>query len=391
LGRLSLAAGSCYECVRVAISAKSKPDKLNVVAVVGGDEGTVKTAASELAARLAPVDAGEFGVEVIDGNVDGAGAAVVRIHQTIDALQTFPFFGGGKLVWLKSVNFLADSPLGRAASVIEALESLSGLLSKGLAPDTRFLLSATETDKRRSFYKQLSKLADVHVYDRLDSSRSGWEEEAAGLVAERLRARGLRMTGDASELFTLLTGGDTRQIENELEKLELYLGASGNREIDAAMVRTMVPLSRAGIIFELGNAISRRDLDGALRLLDRLIYQGETPIGLLLVALVPTVRNLLLVKDLQLRHKLPRPASPFAFGQVLSRLPEEATAHLPRKKDGTVNTFGLGFAATDAHRFRLEQLREGLAACLEANVQLVTSQAEPRLVLERAIISLLKD
>ncbi len=375
--------------MRMASTAKTKPEKLNIVTVVGGDEGAVKAAAIDLAARLTPAGGGEFGVEVIDGNVDNAAAAVVRVHQTIEALQTFPFFGGGKLVWLKSVNFLADSPLGRATSVIEALETLTGWLAKGLAPDVRFLLSATETDKRRSFYKQLSKLAEVHVHDRLDSSRHGWEEEAVGVVNER--TRGLRMTAEARELFTLLTGGDTRQIENELEKLELYLGGNGQREIDADLVRTMVPLSRAGVIFELGNAISRRDLDGALRLLDGLLYQGETPVGLLLAVLVPTVRNLLLVKDLQVRHKLPRPASPFAFGQVLSRLPQEATAHLPRKKDGTLNTFGLGFAAAEAHRFRLERLREGLQACLQANVQLVTGQLEPRLVLERAIIGLLKD
>ncbi len=376
----------------MANPAKNKSEKTgSIVAVIGGDEGAVKAAAVEIAARLAPAEAGEFGVEIIDGAADNASGAVVRIHQTIEALQTFPFFGGGKLVWLKSVNFLADSPLGRAAGVIEALEALSGVLVKGLATDIRFLLSATETDKRRTFYKQLSKLADVQVHDRLDTSRSGWEEAAAAQVDERTRARGMRLTGEARELFTLLTGGETRQIENELEKLELYLGSGGNREVDLATVRAMVPLSRAGVIFELGNAISRRDLDGALALLDQLLYQGETPIGLLLVALVPTVRNLLLAKDLQLRYKLPRPASPFAFGQVLSRLPEEATAHLPRKKDGTVNTFGLGFAAAEAHRFRLEQLREGLQACLQANVQLVTGQLEPRLVLERAIIGLLRN
>ena len=201
----------------------------------------------------------------------------------------------------------------------------------------------------------------------------------------------MRLTGEAIALFTVQTGGDSRQIENELDKLELYLGAGGNREVDAALVRTLVPLSRAGVIFELGNAILRRDLEGGLRLLDQLLYQGETPIGLLLVALVPTVRNLLLVKELQQSYKLPRPASPFAFGQVLNRLPEEATAHLPRKKDGTVNTFGLGFAAAEAHRFRLDRLREGLKGCLQANVQLVTGQLEPRLVLERAMIGLLRD
>ena len=228
----------------------------------------------------------------------------------------------------------------------------------------------------------------MHVFDKLDSSRSGWEEEAAVLVEERARARNLELSGEASELFTLLTGGDTRQIDNELEKLDLYLGPD-ERRVDAALVRSLVPMSRAGVIFELGNAISRRDLDGALKLIGQLLYQGESAIGLLLVAIVPTVRNLLLVKDLQNRYRLPRPTSPFGFGKSLERLPEEATAHLPRKKDGTVNTFGLGFAAAEAHRFGLDQLRDGMSACLHANVQLVTGQLEPRLVLERAVIGLL--
>ncbi len=368
---------------------KSSEQPTNITAVLGSDEGAVKVAAREFAERLAPPDAGEFGVEIIDGAADNAATGAARVHETIAALQTLPFFGG-KLVWLKSANVLADSPIGRSAGVLEALESLLALLQTGLAPDVQFLLSATETDKRRTFYKGLAKLADTHVFDRLDSTKSGWEEEAAVLVEDRARTRGLELSGEASELFTLLTGGDTRQIDNELEKLDLYLGARGSRQVNAPLVRQMVPMSRAGVIFELGNAISRRDLDAALSLIGQLLYQGESAIGLLLVALVPTVRNLLLVKDLQQRYRLPKAASPFGFGKVLERLPEEGTAHLPRKKDGTVNTFGLGFAAAEAHRFELDELREGLAACLHANVQLVTGQLEPRLVLERAVIGLLK-
>ncbi len=367
----------------------SEPKSRNIFAVVGSDEGTVKATARELAERLTPPDAGEFGVETIDGAADNAAAGAARVHETIAALQTLPFFGG-KLVWCKNANFLADSPIGRSNGVLEALESLLALLKAGLPPEINFLLSATETDKRRTFYKNLVKLADTQIFDRLDSSRSGWEEEAAVLVEERARARGLDLSGEASELFTLLTGGDTRQIENELEKIDLYLGATGPRKVDAATVRTLVPMSRAGVIFELGSAISRRDLEEALGLIDQLFYQGESAIGLLLVAIAPTVRNLMLVKDLQQRHRLGRPGSPFEFGKVIARLPEEATAHLPRKKDGTVNIFGLGFAAVETHRYDLDELRDGMAACLQANVQLVTGQLEPRLVLERVVIGLLQ-
>src|SRR4029077_17583928 len=130
----------------------------------------------------------------------------------IEALQTLPFLGGSKLVWLKNANFLADSVIGRAASVQEALEELSGVIAGDLGNDVTFLLSATETDKRRSFYKSLIKRAEVQVIDRLDASRSGWEEEASELVKARAAKRNLQFDDSALELFVLLTGGDTRQI-----------------------------------------------------------------------------------------------------------------------------------------------------------------------------------
>ncbi len=76
-------------------------------------------------------------MEIIDGAADNAATGAARIHETIAALQTLPFFGG-KLVWLKSTNALADSPIGRSAGVLEALESLLAVLNKGLAPDVRF-------------------------------------------------------------------------------------------------------------------------------------------------------------------------------------------------------------------------------------------------------------
>ena len=370
---------------RAAAPPKTK-NAAAVFAVLGSDESAVKTEALRLADELAPADAGEFGVEIIDGTADNAAHAATRVHEAIAALQTLPFFGGGKLVWLKTANFLADSPVGRAAAVIEALESLTATLQAGLGPEVKFLLSATETDKRRTFYKQLQKLADVRVFDRLDSTKAGWEEDAAALVAGRAAHRGLRLTADAGELLALLTGGDTRQVENELEKLELYAGRPDITEED---VRTMVPLTRAGGIFELGNALGRREIERALRLVGQLLYQGESAIGILLVAVIPTVRNLLLAKDLIDRHRLGRPAQAFGFAKTLERLPADATAHLPRKKDGTLNAYALGFAAMEAHRFTVPELRAGLAACLEANVTLVTSSLDERLVLERVVITLL--
>ena len=367
--------------------AKTRSASTNVYAVLGSDEAEVKRVAAELATELTPPEAGDFGLEVIDGVAENAEQAVGRIRSTIEALQTLPFFGSTKVVWLKNVNFLGDTAISRAASVQSALEELSDLVKNGPGSDVIFLISATEVDKRRSFYKSLLKLAETQIFDRLDSSRSGWEEEATEIVRSRAKKRKLQFDDAALDLFVLLTGGDTRQIENELEKIDIFLGK--DRGVHADLVRELVPLSRAGVIFELSNALATRDLELALTLVRRLLDQGESAIGILLVAILPTIRNLLLAKDLMERHRLPRPYSPFQFISAINRLPAEATDHLPRKKDGSINAYALGIAAQHAHRFATGQLIEAMQACLEANLQLVTTQLDHELVLTEVVVKLL--
>jgi DNA polymerase III subunit delta len=367
--------------------AKTQTASANIHAVVGSDEAEVKRVAAELATNLTPPDAGDFGLDVIDGAADNAEQAAARIRSTIEALQTLPFFGSKKVVWLKNANFLGDDPKARSAAVQSALEELSTLIDRGSGSGVRFLISATEVDKRRGFYKMLVKRAELQIFDRLDSGRPGWEEEATEIVRRRAKKRKLQFDDDALDLFVLLTGGDTRQIENELEKIDIFLGK--DRAVHVDVVREIVPLSRAGIIFEVSNALAMRDLELALTLVRRLLDQGESAIGILLAAIVPTIRNLLLAKDLMERHDLPRPHSPFQFISAINRLPAKATEHLPRKKDGSINAYALGIAAQHAHHFETNQLIDGMRACLNANVQLVTTQLDHELILTEVVVKLL--
>jgi DNA polymerase-3 subunit delta len=264
--------------------------------------------------------------------------------------------------------------------VQDALEPLQETLTEGLPDGVKFLLSAIEPDKRRTFYKALGKLSDIEVFDKVDSSRSGWEEAAGSLIETRAVTHNLRMGPEAVELLAMLTGGDSRQVDNELEKLDLYLGTT-RREATVDDVRTLVPLTRSGVVFELGNALAARETSRCFSLADQLLKQGESAVGILLVAIVPTVRSLLLVKDLMDRHRLRPPQAPWFFSSALNALPPEATEHLPRKKDGAINAYALGLAAIHAKRFEIEELRALLDACLAANIRLVTTSLDERVVL----------
>src|ERR1700745_88550 len=129
--------------------AKAKVQGANIHAVVGSDEAAGKRVAAGLGQKLYPDDAGDFGLEVMDGSADNADQAAARIRSAIEALQTLPFFGSTKVVWLKNANFLGDDPKARSAAVQSALEQLSALIDNGVGTEVTLLISATEVDKRR--------------------------------------------------------------------------------------------------------------------------------------------------------------------------------------------------------------------------------------------------
>ena len=358
----------------------------NLYCVFGTDDGKVKEEAIKLTRELAPEEAGEFGLEIIEGHADNSEHAARICAQTVEAIQTLPFFGGDKVVWLKGANFFADNVTGRAETTQRGVESLTDVLTQSLPAEVKIVVSASEVDKRRSFFLTMKKAANLHVYDLPDISREGWEQNVAAIVSQRAKERGLRFEGESLEFFVLLAGQHTRQIENELEKLDIYLGE--RRSVTVADVRVMVSQSRAGVIFEIGNAIGHRDLRSALELIDQMLRRGENAIGILLAAIVPKVRNLFFAKLVEEQFRI-RESRYQSYVAALERLPEVEVSWLPRKKDGGISGYPMFLASQEARAFSLGQLRAGIEACLEANARLVTTQLDHRTVLSQLVTRIL--
>lgn len=355
------------------------PAARNCYAFLGTDEALVKEAAMKLAESLAPKD-NEFGLEIVGGAADNADQAVQVVARTIEAIQTLPFFGGDKVVWLQGVNFLGESQTAKAESTLAALETLVALLEAGLPADVTFLLSAGDIDKRRTFFKRLEKAAKIEVRDRLDTTKPGWENAVMSHVSDRAEAIGLKFRGAALEHFVQRVGSNTRSIDGELEKLSLHAGGRPVSEDDVAAVTST---SHTGYIFDIGEAISRRDLPKTLELIDFQLNRGESAIGILLASIVTKVRQLLHARDLMETHRIEAGGNYSSYQAQLGRLPERATAHLGRTKEGKVNAYGLFLTAAAARKFTLAELRDAVEACLEANLRLVTTGLDDRLVLHQ--------
>lgn len=362
------------------------PKKNSIHFVTGNDEADVRRKALQLSIELALPDAGMFGLEIIESRGDTVDHSLDVIENTIQAILTFPFLGGGKLVWLKGATFLKDTPAGRSATVQEALVKLLSTLESDLPEGTTLLISAPEPDKRRAFYKALSKIASVTLCDKPDFGFNATEHDLVTWVIQRAKEHDIKLEEEAAELLAARIGANSGQIETELNKL--ITAAGEGKTITTAMIRDLVPFTRSGGIFDLSNAISKRDLPLSLDTLQQLRRQGENAMGILLAAIVPTVRNLLLAKDLMTRHGLRAPDKPFFFSSALQKLPQEEVAHLPRKKDGSLNAYGIGLAATHAGQFELPELVDGFLACGDVNAQLLRSQGSEDTLLTQLVIRL---
>ena len=96
-------------------------------------------------------------------------------------------------------------------------------------------------------------------------------------------------------MIVQLVGEDSRQIKSELEKLDLFLG-SGRRRVEEQDIEKMVPLTRAGVVFEIGRALQKRNGARALELIDQQLEKGESAIAVMRASLIPTIRNLFMAR-----------------------------------------------------------------------------------------------
>jgi DNA polymerase-3 subunit delta len=366
------------------VAAKASSSSGGFFAIIGSDEGQVRERALRLHTELTGGNDDGFTHDTINGNADNADAAYEICAATVQALLTLPMFGGDKVVWLRNANFLADNVTGRSQRVESGLERLRATLEQGLQPGVKFLLSALEVDKRFAFWKFVEKAATVEVHNRIDTSREGWTDQVAELVSGRARDLGLKFQPAALELFVLLAGEATQQIGNELEKLDLYLGTE-RREVTEEDVRQVVPLSRAAVVFEIGQAIQKGSIPRAIRLINQQLAADESAISIMRASIIPVVRNLYMARLLIDEYRAPT-TSYNAFTAALNRLPEAERSWLPQKKDGSgVNVYPLFLCAPMAANFDLDGLRRVMEATLKADQALVSTGLDHRLVLHRLL------
>lgn len=208
--------------------------------------------------------------ELIDGRAGNVAEVGEVIRRFTGAVQTLSLFGDQKVVWLKDVNFMANSQTGNAQGTLDLLETLKDVLET-LSPDqVRVLITAHPVYKVRSFYKWCQKNAEF--------TELATEKNAAGSYARIIQSEcdraGVQITREALQLMIGKLNGNTRLMVAEARKLATFVGES-EEPIDERLVTELVPNFGDADFFEAVDAFYSLKLDWTLEALRRHFFTNS--------------------------------------------------------------------------------------------------------------------
>lgn len=235
--------------------------------ICGADDFLVGRVGKERFAALAQEVADEFSREVISGFAANVGEVEAAVNQFREAVQTISMFGGRRVVWLKDVNFLADSVTGRAEGTLSQVESLQHLLETNNPADVAILITASPVDRRRAFPKWCEKNGDFTLVGGGDDADS-----LAAVVLAEARALEVTIENDAVALMLAKVGANTRLLIEEVRKLATH--ADAGAPITEADVASLTPNVAEGDFFEPTEAFSSGNLKWTLEALQRHFFAG---------------------------------------------------------------------------------------------------------------------
>ena len=261
----------------------------------------------------------------------------------LSVASSFPMMGPRRMVILKECERLRES----------ALERLLPLVTSP-SPSTVMIFAARKVDQRRKLFAEIGKAGVVVEFKRL------YEDQVPSWIEERLRTRRKRISSDALGMLHLTAGSDLAALASEIEKICTFV--EDREDVEISDVQAIVGQSKTYTVFNLADAVGRRDILDAQHILDFMLERGESESRIL--AMIARHLLILLRAKVLMPMKLPRTQ----LAGKLSVPPYFLTAYL-----------------TQADLFSAEELSEGLRLLLEAEDRIKSGRATRQIVLQMLV------
>lgn len=361
-----------------------------VLLIHGGDEFGVKSRAGDVFREWSQ-EIGGSDHEIIDASAANVAEALHALNRLTQALETLPFFGTGKVVWFRDCNFLAEERTASAGAVTERLAELGPYLQKFPWGQVRLLVTAGKVDKRRSLYKTFEKIGGIEFFEELSLETSDWLGRLSATAERVIEEFGKEIDAATLSELAAMVGPNLRQLHQEIEKLVLYVG--DRRRITRSDLEAVVSRNRQARAFALGDALGDRNLPALLKALGEELWEvrvdqkKKSEIGVL-YGLISKVRAMLIAKEL-VREGWLKPERD--FNRFKSQLVQLADKPLPQDKKynpRAISPYVLFRAAQQAANYSSDELVAAMDRLLICNQQLVGSNLEDALIMQRALVGI---
>lgn len=197
-----------------------------------------------------------------DFNCDVFDASETEAAHVKDAAEMLPMMSQRRFVAFRGVDSLKD----------KEWEALFPLIDNPV-DSTTFVLTCESLDKRKKAFKKLSEAAVIVELKRpYDNQVADWIEYLA-------YRQELKVTREAAQLLKQFVGTNLTELNNELMKLKDFLGE--RTTVEPKDVLQVVSQTRVDRIFDLTDAIGKRDRATALHSLANLLEHGQSEVGIL--------------------------------------------------------------------------------------------------------------
>ena len=374
----------------MAVSAGKQTPFL--VLICGEDEFAVKQRAKALYLEWTQ-QLGGMDHEILDGSVSHGGEALKILARLREALQTLPFFGSAKVVWLQNCNFLGDERAASSQAVTETLAEVAAELKEFSWQNVRLLISAGKVDKRKVFYKTLDKLGKVENLTGWSVDDRDWAQQAEAWARKAINSRAKGISDEGLAELISRVGPNSRQLDNEIEKLTLYVGNRG--QINLEDVNAICTRNKTARAFALGDALGDRDLPRMLARLDEELWEvkldpQKSEIGLL-YGLIAKVRAMLLLKEMMREGWIKTGGDYARFKAQLERVPPDQVPQDRRFNPLALNPYVLFKALPQTRRYTEAELVRAMDLLLRCNQRLVSSSLEESLVLQQTLVQIVSN
>lgn len=310
---------------------------------VGKEDFLVDEGIRQIIDKLVPPEMRGFDLDVMYGSKCEA-------KDVIAHASSYPMMGDRRVVIVKEFEKLVVGDTAKEIVVNYVQHVL---------PSTCLVLVASEPDFRKRPFTELKKSAKVISCDQL------YDNQVPAWIADRVHLKHKEMTPDACRMLQAYVGNSLRSIDNEIDKLLIYIGERTN--ITGEDIAAVVGASKGFTVFDLQNSIGRKDMKTTMNVLARMMEAGESP-QLIIVMLTRFFTTLLRISELKQRR-----VPDIQFAAELKISPYFLKQYLE-------------FYAN----YSPSQIENGFRSLLSADATMKSTTSDQRVVMDLLVYSLIK-